>query len=150
MTVGAPNGSPSPPPDATLELRVFAEGDAVVLEARNAGDQPVRLWRQTNSWGWSMPRLSVGDALLKPVEKIWTRNVPDAAELAPGESARYALRAGDFDPDALAAVRDLRDRPLRVQGCLVSEPSAQAVEHRVWCGTVRSAEQDLAPPHRWM
>lgn len=150
-------GSPAPREDAKLSLRVFSDGDALVWDAVNAGERSVRLWRQNNSWGWSMPQLYVapeaGSATpvhLVPAAKIWTRNTPGSVEVAPQESARYVLRARDFDPAALSAVRDLWQRPVWVRGVLVCEPSAQAFEHGVWVGTLRGAEQELSPPHLWI
>jgi hypothetical protein len=155
--VDTTNGLAAAREDAKLSLRVFPDGDALVWEAVNAGENSVRLWRQTNSWGWSMPQLFVapeaGSATplrLAPAAKIWTRNTPGSVEVAPHESARYVLRAADFDPAALSGVQELWQRPVWVRGVLVCEPSAQAVEHGVWVGTLRGAEQELSPPHSWM
>ena len=150
------NGSPPPPPDAELTLRVFPQDDALVWEVTNAGTENVRLWEQSNSWGWPMPRLHVSPAdgseqhRLDPAPRLWTRNFPSSMELAPQESARYELRAGDFDPDTVAPVRQLAGAPLRVRGELQCEPSAEAVEHGVWIGTLRGQEQELSPPHEWL
>jgi hypothetical protein len=155
--VDTTNELSAPREDAKLSLCVFPAGDTLVWEVVNAGEHSVRLWRQTNSWGWSMPQLFVapeaGSATplhLAPAAKIWTRNTPGSVELAPHESARYEVRAGDFDPTTLSAVRDFSQRPVWVRGVLVCEPSAQAVEHGVWVGTLRGAEQELSPPHAWM
>jgi hypothetical protein len=152
---GPPNGSPAP--DAQLSLRVYPEDETLVWEATNEGSAALRLWEQGNSWGWPMPRLYVdsepdGTAphLLTPAARIWTRNFPSSVEVAPGGSTRYVLGAGDFDPDALAAVQPLAHQPLWVEGELRCEPSPEAAEHGVWCGTVRGQKQELAPPHGWL
>jgi hypothetical protein len=157
IAVGAPNGSPETPPDAALSLRVFPEDGALVWEATNEGTDGVRLWQQGNSWGWPMPRLyldpepdSTAPHRLTPAARVWTRNFPASVDLAPQESARYVLRAGDFDPEMLDAVQGLWHEPLRVRGELRCEPSPEAVEHGVWCGTLRGEEQELSPPHAWL
>lgn len=144
-------------PDAELSLRVYAEDGTLVWEATNAGTAGVRLWEQRNSWGWPMPRLyvdsepgSTAPHRLYPAPRVWTRNFPSSVELAPQESARYVLRAGDFDPESLDPVQQLWQQPLWVQGELRCEPSAEAVEHGVWCGTLRGQEQELSPPHGWL
>lgn len=155
--VGVPNGSPAMPADAELSLRVYPEEETLVLEVTNAGAAGVRLWEQGNSWGWPMPRLYLspepgGTAphCLAPAARLWTRNFPSSVEVAPQESARYELRAGDFDPEALKAVRHLWEQPLWVQGELRCEPSAEAAEYGVWCGALRGQEQELPPPHAWL
>jgi len=155
--VGEPNGSPATPANAKLSLRVYPEDDTLVWEAINEGSDSVRLWEQGNSWGWPMPRLYVASEpessephRLDPAARIWTRNFPSSVELAPHESARYVLRATDFDPESLTAVQDLAKKPLWVHGELRCEPSAEAVEHSVWCGTLRGHEQELTPPHEWL
>jgi hypothetical protein len=144
-------------PDADLSLRVFPEEEALVVEVTNAGAAGVRLWEHGNSWGWSMPRLylspepgSAAPLCLSPAARIWTRNFPSSVELAPQESARYVLRAGDFDPETLKPAQQLSEQPVWVQGELRCEPSPEAVEYGVWCGTVRGEEQELSPPHPWL
>jgi hypothetical protein len=151
------NGSPAPPPAADLSLQVRAEDDALVWEVTNAGATLVRLWEQSNSWGWEMPRLHLGSEpggaashCLRPAARLWTRNFPSSAEVAPGESLRYEMRAGDFDPETLEPVRQLSGQPVRVQAELRCEPSAEAVEYGVWYGTLRGPIQELAPPHPWL
>ncbi len=145
------NGAPAPPPDAELSLRVFAENGALVWELTNRGDTSVRLWQQSNSWGWPMPRLHVEpDHELRPAARLWTRNFPSSVEVTPQKSARYALRAGDFDPETLEPLRDRWQEPLQVQPELRCDPSAEAVEHGVWVGTLRGQQQELSPPHAWL
>ena len=135
---------------AELSLRVYPEDDTLVWEVTNTGADSVRLWQQGNSWGWSMPRLSVGTHVLRPAARVWTRNFPANTELAPQESARYALRAGDFDPGTLEPLQSLSDQPLRVTPELHCEPTPEAAEYGVWCGTLRGEEQELSPPHPWL
>jgi hypothetical protein len=138
-----------------LSLRVYVEDDSLVLEATNAGNAEVRLWQQSNSWGWPMPRVYVdaGGAephCLSPAPRVWTRNFPSSVELAPGESARYVLRAGDLDPATLEPVHHLWQEPLWVRGELRCTPSPEAGEYGVWCGTVRGPRAELPPPHEWL
>lgn len=154
-TVGAPDGAPATPPAAELSLRVLAEDDSLVWEVTNAREEPVRLWEQSNSWGWPMPRLHVDAGgpephLVQPAQRLWTRNFPSSVELAPQESARYVLRGEDFDADGLEPLFGLRDRPLRVRAELRCEPSPEAVEHEVWCGRLLGRWQELAPPQDWL
>jgi hypothetical protein len=155
--VSEPNGSPATPPDAELSLEVHPEEDALVWAVTNTGAAEVRLWAQGNSWGWPMPRLALATEpgiaaphSLAPAPRLWTRNFPSTVELAPEESARYVMRAGDFDPQTLEAVQDFSDQPLWVQAELRCEPSPEAVEHGVWCGALRGPEQELSPPHAWL
>jgi hypothetical protein len=143
--------------DGELSLRVYPDDDALVWEATNAGKRNVRLWQQGNSWGWPMPRLHIdpeGDGnaphTLYPAARVWTRNFPASVELAPQESTRYLLRAGDFDPEGLAAVQPLWQETLWAQGELHCDPSPEAVEYGVWSGTLRGEKQELSPPHAWL
>jgi len=136
---------------AELSLQIRPEDDTFVWEVTNTGSTSVRLWEQSNSWGWPMPRLVIDDAhVLSPAPRLWTRNFPSHVELAAGESTRYELRAEDFDPATLKPLRELADQPLWVQGELTCEPSAEADEYDVWTGTLRTEKQELQPPHAWL
>ena len=138
-----------------LTLRLLV--DAVELVVENSGPGPLRVWDRENSWGWRSLELEVspdadGDWIrLVPRERIWTRNLPVAVEIAPGGRHSFVVRGGsDSEWDAVERVRHLRDERMRVRGSLRIPPSAEAEEHRVFVGEVTSPVYVSDPPHGWL
>jgi hypothetical protein len=87
----SPMGKEPPVPGA-LELVILRVTlpNGIVIEMRNTSSAPVRLWRESNTWGvarWRVMRIRDGNAVLFYQVPIhgFTRNVPAFDEVS-GES----------------------------------------------------------------
>jgi len=89
LLFGASLTGKEPPVPGALELSILrvAPPNSIVIEVRNASSAPVRIWRESNSWGvarWRIMRVREGDAVLfyqVPTDEF-TRNVPGFDELS--------------------------------------------------------------------
>jgi len=105
----------------------------------NATKEPVRLWKDSNSWG----HYKISVCLVQKNGKVvqikrrpvaFTRNVPEFFETGPGESSetRIDLKDGYWTlPDGL----DLEDWPPFVSVVLCVESTPEAKELKTWVGT---------------
>ena len=129
----------------------------LVVTVRNGGREPVRIWRQDNSWGWSSFELLVAHAArpevqhtLRPKPVIWTANLPSYVELGPAESTEFEFRAGHPNWEGLDSVRPIRDHELAVRVVLRIRESPEATDLAIFIGVAASSLCVSHPPHRWL
>ncbi len=95
-----PAATPSPeiPLPAGLELRLLrvTPPSTVVVELRNVSSAPLRIWRETSSWGvahWRIMRIrkSAATLLFQYPMYGFTINIPSFDELAPQAALQRVL-----------------------------------------------------------
>lgn len=149
---------PDPPGNEPgLVVSVAADADGLALVVQNRGETIVTLWEQHNSWGWSMPAFEIHDdptadpvVTLRPGPRRWTRNFPSTISLAADSSMRIAVGSRDLAADSTTALAGLQDTTVWARGRLTVEPSPEAAELGVWCGSVVSELTRLDPPQEWL
>ena len=84
--------------EMTLELRgLRVSSESVVsVQMYNASSQPIKIWRESNSWGaarWRVLRIRDGQlaAMHQRIVEEFTRNVPSFVEIAPSASLDVTL-----------------------------------------------------------
>ena len=137
----------------TLELR----GDEAVVTVTNHGAETAFVWSRANSWGWPTITLVLTPAggpddvvVLRPADRIFTRNGPGVVEIAGGDAHRLELRPRAEGWIADGAIGGLADQELTVTAVLEIPPSPEADELHVSVGQWGSPPVRSKPPHLWM
>lgn len=141
--------------EPTVTLRILTASLEFWIE--NSGTEPLRVWDQSNSWGWGTVMLVIANRsepqegfTLEPKPRIFTRNGPGFIEIPPGGQSLVTIRPGDPEWDGLQHIDHLRDEPLLVQGLLRILPSPEAPRFNVFVGKVTSPTYVSQPPHAWL
>ncbi|MBL8313566.1 MAG: hypothetical protein JNK55_07440 [Rubrivivax sp.] len=130
-----------PPADAAAPIEA-ARGFQVALS--NVGDQPVRVWRDSCSWGHENLSFELRDdggavttVRRRPI--TWEKNFPDWAMLAPGERLLFDVTLEPSGWLNLPALKPGEWRSVTLRAIYRSVSDRQAQLHRVWAGKVVSA-----------
>lgn len=117
----------------------------------NTSEYPLKLWRDTCSWGYVNPILEMQGIdpeknhqwlILNKFDKYWARNIPDAALLAPGESMVLNL---DLKEDIWKNFEFLATRvgkKVRMRVVYRNFVDEQTIKLKVWTGELRTAAQE--------
>lgn len=116
----------------------------------NHSDEPVRLWSDRYSWGYSNLSFEIfdeGGMLVGAINKKsrpWRKNFPDWLEIGPGES--YVLNV-DFFSESGRNIWNNVPKPrggtkphlVKLRAVYEVQPDKQSAELNVWTGKVKSA-----------
>lgn len=130
--------------------RILNEGDHFHVLVKNASDQPVKLWTDRYSWGYSNLSFEiVGDdgkvTAVRKKPRGWDKNYPDWLELKPGDT--YVLNvnwnAADIwenPPQAGGAKPTL----IKLRAVYEITPDEQSAKLGVWTGKIQSVVDTYA------
>ena len=139
-----------------IDLRLTVETDVLRVTAVNRGEQDLRLWARSNSWGWSMFSVLLArldsdrwrELTAKPA--CWTRNVPRATEIPAGGEFDYELRYEDPSWQGLDNVNAWLSQPLQVRVRLHVPETPEAIAQNVFVGEALTPTCLSRPPHSWL
>jgi hypothetical protein len=139
---------------ASLSLRIVPDslnGDGKLIHSArmfsvvltNIGKGPVRLWRESCSWGYDNLSFEIKNAdgaatRLRKRPRVWEKNFPDWAALAPGSRMVFEvlLDASTWINVPLSKVGS--SRTLQLQAIYESTEDKDSRASRVWVGRVAS------------
>jgi hypothetical protein len=109
----------------------------------NVTTKPVRLWRDTSSWGYSNLYFEATDQsgrklVIKKKEVQWDKNVPDWTIVPPGD--HFVINV-TLDPSTWTnspAPDPGRQRTVSLRAIFEVSEDAEARKHQVWTGKVSS------------
>ena len=94
-----------PMDDLRLKIAEVALSDTVAVEIGNPSQKPMRIWKDSNSWGaarWRLLRIRKGvlETFVQNPNSLFTRNVPSFDEIAGGShiERKLNLNAQDWRP----------------------------------------------------
>ena len=140
-----------------MTLRLNIEKDVLWVTVVNTGQERLRLWARTCSWGWSIFSLLLAPVSLatqwreyrvKPIR--WTRNVPGTVEIPARGRFAYPLTNRDTRWEGLNASDALLKSALQVRVRLLIGATPEALSLNVFIGEVLSDGIPSHPPHRWL
>lgn len=141
--------------DFTLTLEIQGNRLRATLENRSGGT--LRIWAQTNSWGWgtfiliiSAHEVDEGHYRLVPKPQRWTRNVRGVIDIGPGERQFFEVSPGKPEWDNLNCIGHLKDKPFYVRAAIRIPETPDAVELDVFMGQITSPPRLSQPPHAWL
>lgn len=112
----------------------------VVLTNRSGATQ--KIWKDSNSWGYSALRFEVTDEagknlVLRKKERSWRKNIPSFWVISDGESLVYDVfpAAGEWD----GVLNRMQGQPIKIRAILEISQEEKAQELGVWTGRVASA-----------
>ena len=136
---------------AIHDRRLLTIDATVPIVVTNTSPKPVRIWRDTCSWGYANLSLELKDSdakaddpgrLLVKLRRDWLRNAPDAAELAPGESLVFMIKLSDDVWKDFDFFKSRVGKKVRMRVRYHNVEEARALEHKVWTGSLHTAYQD--------
>jgi hypothetical protein len=112
----------------------------------NVSGEPIRLWKEWCSWGWSNLSLKVTDeagfsVTVEKTERAWTKNAPVTEIIPPGG---HHLREVTFDPTDWAGLpppEANRRMAVRMKAIYGIQPDGQTKQQGVWTGQISSPEE---------
>lgn len=141
--------------DFTLSLEIQGARLRAMLE--NRSDETLRIWAQTNSWGWgtfiliiSAHEVDEDYYILVPKPQIWTRNVPGIIDIGPAERQFFEVSPGEPEWDNLDSIGHLKGTSFRVRAALRIPETPEAIELGVFVGQITSPPRRSQPPHAWL
>lgn len=158
VAAGGPAAQGAPPTDGKLlvsaaipavhqqrNLQVGGSLDVVIV---NTSDQTQRVWRDWCSWGYYNLSLEFRDGdgntwVCEKKPRGWTKNYPDAAELAAGESIIFRLELGDEIWDKLPKVAAGAERKLEMRVRYAIDKDEDATRQQVWTGNLATRWQSV-------
>lgn len=119
------------------------EGSHFHVILANASGKGVRIWKDSNSWGYAGLSFELTDdsgkkSVLHKKDRDWRKNTPSFWDLASGESLVYDVYLSNGEWDGLAA--DLAGRTVRMRAVLNMEEDEKSSEFGVWTGRVASSD----------
>ena len=139
----------------TLALEI--QGNHLRATLENRSDLTLRIWAQTNSWGWgtfvliiSAHGVDENHCTLVPKPQIWTRNVPGIIDIGSGERQFFEVSPGEPKWDNLNSFEHLKDKSFYVRAALRIPETPEAIELGVFIGQITSPPKLSRPPHSWL
>lgn len=137
---------PAAVPDADIVLGGSTPQVTVVF--RNVGTQPLRLWKDTCSWGYRNLSFEMFDAggrrfTLTRVEVAWEKNVPTWDTLAPGASVSRDITLNPADWEGLPPLAPGESRHVSVRAVYRSPLTDQSTRHGIWVGSAVSEDLEV-------
>ena len=133
------------------------QGNRLRATLENRSGRTLRIWSQTNSWGWGTFILIIStregeedDYTLVPKPQIWTVNYPEVVEIAPGDRQFFEVSPGEPEWDNLNIIRHLKHTSFYVCAALRIPETPEANELGVLMCQITSPPQLSHPPHRWL
>jgi hypothetical protein len=85
-----------------LSIAQASSSGAAVVRITNASEKPLRMWKDSNSWGaarWRILLIRKGQlhTFFQNPDHDFTRNIPSFNEIAPGASIEQKLNLNDGD-----------------------------------------------------
>ena len=137
----------------TLEI----QGDRLEATLENRSDRTLRIWAQTNSWGWGTFILIIGTHegdgdhyTLVPKPQIWTRNGPGVIDIDPDGHQFFEVSPGEPEWDNLDSIGHLKRASFYVRAALRIRETPEAIELGVFMGQITSPSRLSQPPHAWL
>jgi hypothetical protein len=127
----------------SLQLSIAQASPAgkIMVRATNISQKPLRIWKDTNSWGAARWRVLVIrreqlQTFFQNPDHDFTRNFPSYTELAPGAFFEQTLdlNDGDWRGDTNGKVQFVADD--RVVAIYDVPFTTEALNSKVWYGTV--------------
>jgi len=148
-----PKGSKKPSLVVSIALpalhgqRRLPLGESVAVVVLNVSKEPIRVWRDWCSWGYCNISLVFRDGDGKQWEATkaprgWTKNYPDFAELAPGESIIFSVPLADSVWRDLPSAKEFAGKRLQMSVRYHIGEDQQSWDKRVWTGDIRTAFQE--------
>lgn len=123
--------------------RAIQAGGSVPVVLTNVTDKPVHLWRDWCSWGYYNISLDfqAGGKEWKAVKRPrgWTKNYPDAMELAPGESAIFTQQLTEEIWDGLPPFKTMGGEKIKMRVRYEVAADEDTFDKNVWTGTLVTA-----------
>jgi hypothetical protein len=122
---------------------VLDEGWHFHVILANASNKGVRIWKDSNSWGYAALSFELTDgsgkrSRLQKKEQDWRKNTPSFWDLASGESLVYDVYLSNGEWDGLAA--DMTGHTASMRAVLTIEEDEKSGEFGVWTGRVESSD----------
>jgi hypothetical protein len=153
---GGEAADPNPPLELKIAVpihhqhRSLNDGDHFHVLVRNVSDQPIRLWTDRYSWGYSNLSFEIvgDDGKATPVRKKprgWDKNYPDWLELKPGDTyvLNVNLNAADVweNPPRASGAKPTQ---LKLRAVYEITPDEQSAKLGVWTGKIQSGVHTYA------
>lgn len=123
----------------------------------NQSSGTVRIWEQSNSWGWGtfILIINTSDAgndcyRLVPKPQIWTANLPRFINISPGKQQIFEVSSGKPEWDNLNSIEHLKHSSFYVRAALCIPETSEAIEFNVFIGKILSPQKLSQPPHAWL
>jgi hypothetical protein len=127
--------------------RPLHSDETFAVVVMNASDKPASVWREWCSWGYHNLSLEFRDkngkewsVTKQPHE--WTRNFPDFAELAPGESIIFYVKLTEDVWENLPPLKELAGKKIKMRVRYEIGEDADTKRENVWTGKLESAFQE--------
>lgn len=141
--------------DFTLTLEI--QGNRLKATLENRSDGTLRIWAQTNSWGWntfiliiSAHEVDEDHYTLVPKPQIWTVNLPEVIDIGPGDRQFFEVSHGEPEWSNLNSIVHLKDKSFYVHVAIHIPETPEAVEMGVFVGQITSPPKLSQPPHAWL
>jgi len=108
---------------------------------RNISEKPQRIWKESNSWGYSVLYFEVvdeksGKNYIRKKPKNWRKNFPEFLTIDAGQSLVYNISFMNEDWDIFSSFFKLKN--FNIQAILDIPEDSQAKQYGVWTGTAKS------------
>lgn len=141
--------------DFTLTLEI--QGNRLKATLENPSDVTLRIWAQTNSWGWgtfiliiSTHEVNEDHYTLVPKPQIWTRNAPVPIDIRFGDRQFFEVSPGEPEWSNLNSIGHLKNKSFYVHSAIRIPETPEAVEMGVFVGQITSPPKLSHPPHAWL
>ncbi len=133
------------------EIKFDAADSTLSVVVTNVSDQPVRLWRDWCSWGYYNLTLEFADEnaaggektwVLAKKERGWSKNYPDAAEIAPGGSMIFTVPLTATTWKGSDFLQKYVGKKLKMRVNYAIPADADTKKLGVWTGRVQSKYQE--------
>jgi hypothetical protein len=134
--------------ESGADLVVGGSTPQLTVVFRNVGTAPLRLWKDTCSWGYRNLSFEMSDAggrrfTVSRVEVPWEKNVPTWDTLAPGASVSRDVTLNHGDWQGLPPLAPGEARRVSLRAVYRSSPDEQSRRHGIWVGSAQSEDLEV-------
>lgn len=131
--------------DRLIILRNPSDRFYVVLT--NISKEPIRIWKENNSWGYFNLYFQINDKnekkiTVKKKTKGWNKNFPDWTIVPPGYHRVFEVMFDDFLWGKLPLPEKGESALIKLQAVYEIHETKEAKDYKIWTGKVLSDENE--------